>query len=151
LRQYLCESPVHDLHLAEIPDHHVRGLQIAIDHARGVSIRHRLAHGREYREEPRLVVEGRRSVAEHLGERLALDELHGEERPAIGEGPDVIHWHHAGVLELPADLGLFDESGDQLGLTFVGFEQHLERKLSTQIYIAAADDGSHPAAGDLAE
>ena len=114
-RQDLGQAPVHHLDLAEAADHHVRRLQVAVDHAAGVGVGHRLADRLEDRQEPGQVVGRRRAGREQVGQRLPLDQLHGEVRPAVGEGAQLVDRHDARVLELAADLGLLDEPADQLG------------------------------------
>ncbi len=46
----------------------------------------------------------------------ALDQLHGEIRPVVGEGAQFVDRNHAGVLQLAGDLGLLDEPADQVGV-----------------------------------
>ena len=63
---------------------------------------------------------GAERAAEQLGQRLPLDQLHAEERPAVGEGAQLVDRHDARVLELAADLRLLDEAADQVGVVAVG-------------------------------
>ena len=56
----------------------------------------------------------RRPLGQHLGERAALDELHRKERPAVGEGAEIVHRHDAGMLQLPGDLRFLDESPHEI-------------------------------------
>ena len=81
----------------------------------------------------------------------ALDQLHGEIGPAIGEGAQLVDRHDAGVLELAADLGLLDEAADQFGLVLVALEQDLHGQVAAQVGVASLEHGPHAAAGDLAE
>ena len=118
--QDLGQAPVHHLHLAERAHHHVRRFQVAVDHAPGVGVGHRLGDGLEDRQEPRQLGGRPRAGLQQVGERLPLDQLHREERPAIGEGAQLVDRHDPGVLQLAADLGLFDEPADQVGVARAG-------------------------------
>ncbi len=55
------------------------------------------------------------------------------------------------MLELAADLRLLDEAVDQVGPVAVSVEQDLQRQVAAEVGVAAAVDGAHAAAGDLAE
>ncbi len=56
-----------------------------------------------------------------------------------------------GMLELAADLGLLDEPllGHRPPSEFS--LEHLEREVSTEVWVAALEDHAHPTAGDLPE
>ena len=116
LGQHLGQPPVHHLHLAEAADHHVRRLQVAVDHAPRVGVGHRLATCSKIAQEPRQVVGRVLPVGQQRGQGAALDQLHREEGPAVGEGAQLVDRHDARVLELAADLRLLDEAADQLGV-----------------------------------
>ena len=150
-RQDLGQAPVHHLHLAEAADHDVRRLEIAVDHSPGVRVRHRLRHLEEDGEQPRPVVPRPATVAEDLGQGTALDQLHGEERPAIGEGAELVDRHDPRVLELAGDLRLLDEAADQLGLVAVLLQEDLDGQVAAQVGVAALEHGPHAAPGDLAQ
>ena len=92
---------------------------------------------------------GSRALAQDRGERAALDQLHGEERP-LAEAADVVDGHDARVLELAADLRLLDEAAGDLRAIEVLLEEDLDGQLAAQLDVAAAEDGAHAAAGDLA-
>src|SRR5208337_736908 len=49
---------------------------------------------------------------QHLRQGPPLDQLHREERPAVGEGAQLVDRHDPRVLKLPADLRLLDEPAD---------------------------------------
>src|SRR5262249_56588661 len=72
-----------------------------------------------------------------------------EERPRA-DAAEVVARHHAGVLQLPADLRLLEEAPDYLGPMGVLLQQHLDRQVAAQIDVPAAQDSAHAAAGDLA-
>ena len=107
--QHLGQAPVHDLDLAERADHDVGRLQVAVDDAVGVGVADRLADLLEHRQEPAAV--GRRvgPPSEQVVEGLALDELHRQERPAVGQRADLVDRRDAGVLQLAGDPGLVEE------------------------------------------
>ena len=149
-RQDPRQAPVHDLDLAEAADHHVGRLQVAMDHPAGVGVGHRLRDGREDRQEPGQFVGRPRASREQVGQRLAFHQLHAEERPAVGEGAQLVDRHHARVLELAADLRLLDEAADQVGLVAEVGPQDLDGDIATQVGVSALEDGAHAAAGDLA-
>ena len=83
----------------------------------GVGVPDRLAHLLEHRQEPPAV--GRRvgPLLEQLVERPPLDELHRQERPAVGQGADLVDRRDAGVLELAGDPRLVEEpaGGERVG------------------------------------
>ena len=81
---------------------------------------------------------------------MALDQLHREEGPEVGEGAQLVDRHDAGVLELAADLGLLDEAADHVGVVAEVVAQHLEGDVAAEVGVAALEDGAHAAAGDLA-
>src|SRR5262249_13929052 len=86
---------------------------------------------------------------QHLVERRALDELHGEEEPAL-EHSRVVHLHDARVIErLPrGDLVLEALRGDGAR---VAVEDELQGDDARIAVLARAVDGAHSAARDLAE
>ena len=96
-------------------DHDVRRLQVAVDDPVGVGVGDRLADLLEHRHEPAAV--GRRvgPVLEQVVEGAALDQLHGQERPAVGQGADLVDRRDAGVLELAGDPGLLARTGGRPG------------------------------------
>ena len=89
-------------------------------------------------------------AASKLGEGLAPDQLHGEERPAVGEGAQLVDRHDARVLELAADLRLLDEAADHLGAAAEVVAQDLDGNVAAQVGVAALEHLAHAAAGDLA-
>ncbi len=81
----------------------------------------------------------------------ALDQLHGEVRPVVGEGAQLVDRDHARVLQLSGDLRLLDEPADQVGLLTMLIEQDLDGQVAAEVAVAPLDDDAHAAAGDLAE
>ena len=121
-----------------------------MDHAAGMGVGHRLGDGREDRQEPGQVVGRSRAGREQIGQRLPFHQLHAEERPLVGERPQLVDRHHARMLQLPADLRLLDEPADQVAVVAEVFAEHLDRDVATEVGIAAFQDGTHAAASDLA-
>ena len=122
-----------------------------MDHAPGVGVGHRLADLLEDPQEPRAVGLGRRPVGQELGQGAALDQLHREVRPGVGESTQLVDRHDARVLELAGDLRLLDEPADQLGLVAVRLEQDLDGQVAAEVGVAPLEHGAHAAAGDLAQ
>ena len=87
-----------------------------MDHARGRG--RRPSSGRPARRSPGTAA-GRRPAPARPASRAArvwpLTSFMAEERPAVGEGAQLVDRHDARVLELAADLRLLDEPADQLG------------------------------------
>ena len=69
----------------------------------------------------------------------------------VGQRAQLVDRHHAGMLELAADLRLLDEPVDQVGPLAVLVEQDLQRQVAAEGRVAAPEHSSHPAPGDLAE
>ena len=82
--QVFGQSPVHHLHFAERPDHHVGGLQIPVQDIATVGEGDRLAHHLEHGHEPPAVVTRVGAGGQQFVQSAALDELHGQIRPAVG-------------------------------------------------------------------
>ena len=87
------------------------------------------------------------------GQRLALHELHREERAARRyAASELVDGHDAGMLELPADLRFFDEALHEIGaLREVLVEQHLERHVAAEVVVAAAVHDADAATSELAD
>jgi hypothetical protein len=117
--QHLGESPIHDLHLAKRPDHDVLRLEVAVDHVASVGVGQRLAHLLEDAQETRLIVHRLGPFEQQVVKRAALDQLHGEEGPAVGQAAEFVDGHDPGVLQLAADLGLFDETVLEVWMTLM--------------------------------
>ena len=147
--QHLGQAPVHHLHLAERPHHDVRRLQVAVDDARAVGVGHRLADLLEHFQEPRQVLGRGLALCEAVGQGAALDQLHGEVRPAVGEPAQVVDRHDAGVLQLAADLRFFDEALLQFRTGHVFIPQHLEGEVAAQKRVMAAQHQTHASPTDL--
>jgi hypothetical protein len=92
-----------------------------------------------------------RAVGQAGCECPAFDQLHHKIGPTVRESAEAVHRDDARVLELPAHLGLFDEplfggsAAGQFGL------EHLNRQVPAEVWVAALENYSHPAAGNLAK
>ena len=92
-----------------------------------------------------------RAVREHGGEGAALDELHREVGTVVRLQSEAVHRHDARVLELPADLRLLDEAGQDVLVVGVLATQDLQRDVTAQVPVAGLQDDADPAPRDLAE
>ncbi len=120
-------------------------------HPARVRVRDRLAHLEEVAHEPTPVGRRVRPVGQEGGQRVPVDELHGEVRPPVGEPAQVVDRYDPRVLELAAQLGLLDEPlHDPRTVREVGAE-HLERQVAAEVAIPTSEDHAHPAAGQLPE
>jgi hypothetical protein len=111
--------------------------------------RHRLAHLLEDGEEARQVVRRVGSIPEEFGEGAALDQLHGEEGPAVVQAADLDDGHDAGVLQPAGQPRLLQEAALQAGAPAQLRAQHLDGQVAAQVGVGGAVDGAHAAAADL--
>ena len=118
---------------------------------RGVGVGHRLADLLEDREEPRPVVGRAPARRQQRRQGAAPDQLHREERPAVGEAPQLVDRDDARVLELAADLRLLDEPADHLGVVAVLLPEDLDGEVAAEVGVAPLEDRPHAAPGDLAD
>ena len=146
LTQHLGEAPVHHLHFAERPDHDVLRFQVAVDHPVGVRVPDRLTDRLEHGQRVH-----RGAGLEQGFEGVALDELHRQERPAVGEFADPVNGRDAGVLELAGDLRFVDEPHCRAGPRGVPLGQDLDGHLAVQGHVPGAVNHPHAAAADLVE
>ena len=109
-----------------------------------MGVGHRLADLLEDRQEPRQVVGRGRRARQQGGQGPALDQLHGEEGPAVGEGAQLVDRHDAGVLELAADLRLLDEPAEDLGVVAVLLQEDLDGQVAAQVGVAALSTAPMP-------
>ena len=149
--EHFGQSPVHDLHLAEPAHHDIGRFEVAVNDAASMSVGNRLADVFEDPQQPGPVVTRMLTLTQERGQGAALDELHGEIRPVIGERAQLMDGNDSRVLELPADLGLLDEPADQFGVLAVRLEQDLDRQIAAEVGVSALEDGPHAATGDLTE
>jgi hypothetical protein len=148
-RQQLGEPPVHDLDLAELPDHHVGWLQVPVNDPLAVGVAHRLADLLEDPQETVAVLPGVGSLRQQSGERLALDQLHGDVRPLVEAKAEIVDRHDTGVLRGTGDLRFLDEALPQVCLGLVIVQEHLDRHVAGEVSVPRLEDHSHAAAADL--
>ena len=120
-----------------------------MDDAARVGIADRLAHLLEDSQKARQMIGGACAFLEQSGERTALDELHGKERP-VAVDAQLVDGDQAGMLQLSADLRLLVEAPQDAGVTVMIVQQHLEGQVAAQHGVAAAQHGAHAASPDLA-
>ena len=121
-----------------------------MDHAARVSVGERLADLLEDAEEALAVLGGVLALREERRERLALDQLHREVGLLVRHQSHIVHRHDARMLELRADLRLFDEAAGGVGVALVAIEQDLERDFAAELGVARFPHRADAAAGDLA-
>ena len=148
-RERFRHAPVHDLNLGERTDHHVGGLEVAVDDIVGMSVADRLTYLLEVREELPAVLRGSGALLQEIFEGVAVDELHRQERPAVGKRPDLVNGRNARVLKLPGDPGFVVEAagGDAVG--GIARVQDLEGDMAIESDLAGAVDESHSARTDF--
>src|SRR5262249_13376533 len=142
------QPPVHELDFPEGTHHDVRGLQVPVDDLAGVGVGDRLADLGEDRDEPAAVGGFGRQQG---GEGVALDQLHHQERAAVGERADVVDGGDGRVLELGGDAGLVEEPGGGRRVGPVAGLQELDGHVAVEGDLAGAVDDAHPAGADLFE
>jgi hypothetical protein len=84
-------------------------------------------------------------------ERVAADEPHGVERPAVGEVSQAIYGNDAWMLEAAGDLGLGQESLAALRVVGVVVEHLLERHLTVHFGVEGNEHRPQAAAGMWAQ
>jgi hypothetical protein len=114
-----------------------------------VGVGQSLAHLLKNAQEARQVVGGRGPLLQQVGEGAALDELHGQERPAVGEGADLVDGRDAGVLQLPRDLRLLPEAPLVVRVAPELLAQHLDGQGPAQVGVPGTPHGAHAAPGNL--
>jgi len=90
------------------------------------------------------------TVADELGEGLALDVIHREIREPFVVS-DFVDGHDVGVLERGGRSGFLLESGAGGGIGEVSPEQDLDGDDTSEAALARAEDDAHAAAGDFLE
>jgi hypothetical protein len=141
------QSEVHDPGAAVARHHHVLRLEVAMDDAGAVRGGEAASRHQEHVED---LARGARLAGQPDGERLPLDELHGQEHPAR-RGTDVVDRHHVGVREAGHRLGLAREpSGFDVVGARVGAED-LDRDLAIELGVVRRVDLAHPAPPDQAQ
>src|SRR5262249_28060915 len=85
------------------------------------------------------------------GKVLPLNELHGQNGPAVGQGPEVVDGGDPGVLQLPGDARLVREPGGRGGVRAEPLLEQLDGDLAAEDGVCGPVDSAHAAAGDLVE
>jgi len=150
-REVLRQPPVHHLHFGERPDHHVRGLQVAVNDPVGVRVPDALTDLLEDGDEPAALGARRRALAQERVEGAPEDQLHGEERAAVGERADLVNRRNRRVLELPRNERFFDEPPGRGAAGPEPLAQQLHRDLPVHGEVPRAVHQPHAAMPDLFE
>src|SRR5262249_59376579 len=87
---------------------------------------------------------------ERGGQGPALDELHGQERAAVGEGADLVDGRDARVLELAGDGGFVVEPADGRRGLAEGGANELDRDLPIEAWVGGPVNDPHAALVNLA-
>ena len=114
-----------------------------------VGVRDRLADLLERWREPPPVGGRIRPLPEQGGQGATLDQLHGQERPAVGESADPVHGRNAGVLELGGDPSLVGEPASDGRVGRVIVLEQLNSDVPVEGKVAGPVDDAHAAATDL--
>jgi hypothetical protein len=93
-------------------------------------------------------VQGDGAAGDPLGERLSLDQLHGEEAPPL-RLLDPVDRRDVGMVERRQQLRLAPETGETLGVGGEGLGQQLDRDVATELGIAGAIHLAHTALAEL--
>src|SRR5262249_29360717 len=83
------------------------------------------------------------------GQGVPLHQLHGEVRPAVVEGAQVVDGDDGRVLQPAADPGLLGEAEPGVRPVAVGRAQHLDGQLAPQVAVAAPEADADAAVTDL--
>ncbi len=121
---------VHDLHRAVLVDEDVRGLDVAVHDAGLVRMGEA---GQHLHDDVDLALQGQgRGRAHRLLQVHALEQLHRDERRAVGVRPEVEDVHHVGMRHARDGLGLALEPRLELGVVGDGGHHHLERDVALE-------------------
>jgi hypothetical protein len=116
-----------------------------VHHPPAVGEPDRLGDLLEHLHQPRQVVRRRRAGLEQLGQGGAVDELHGQERGAVGQFAEGVHRRDAGVRQLRRDLRLGDEPPGVRPR-----QQGLDGDFTVEGEVASGEHPPHAALGDHA-
>jgi hypothetical protein len=147
----LRDAEVHDLDevlVLAAQQEHVLRLHVAVDDALGVRGAQRR---RDLLRDQQDALLGQRALAQQaLGERLALEELHHHERPAVAGGAEVGDVDDVLVADRGGEPRLLLEPRDDLILARVLVEQDLDRDALADQRVGGLVDRAHAALADLA-
>ena len=88
-------------------------------------------------------------VFQQLLERPALDELHGQERPAVGQPAEDVGGRDCRVLELPGNAGFFGKPMGRTGVLVELVVENLDRDFPTEGVVRSPVDDAHAAPAHL--
>lgn len=139
--QRACDAEVHDEDTTVVRDHHVLGLEVPVDEVGGMH-RSQAAGGLPI---------GLQDVAPLLTRSplivpkcLPVDQLHGQEQPALMLS-DIVHRDHVGMVDACKGLGFGEQAAD----ASIRVVQQLDRNLPLQLGVERRVDGPHRAAPEL--
>ena len=114
-----------------------------------MGVGHGVEHLLENREKAMAVLGGRAPSGEPGGEGLALDQLHGEERPLVGQATHLVDRHHARVLEPASDPGLLEEAFGHGLVPAVALPEHLDGHGAVELGVASMEHRAYATVSDL--
>ena len=143
------DAEVHDLDVAVGGDHHVAGLDVAVHDAGAVAVVERVEDAARDLQGP--LGRDARVLLQQLTQRLALDELHDDERDT-GAVEDVlagvVDRHDRGVVQHRGGLGLAPEPHLEGGIRGQVGAQHLDRDGAAEPPVAAPAHFGHASAAE---
>jgi hypothetical protein len=142
-------------HLRALPAEHRRiahdedvlGLEVAVDHARGVRRPERRAD--HPRQPQRLDHAEPAGLAQPAVHRVALEQLHHDERAAVAVIAEVEDLHDPRIADRGDRAGLVEEPVHDLGPRAVHRQQHLDRGAPPEQRVLPEVHHAHPALPDL--
>ena len=102
----------------------------------------------EYRDQGRAI---RGFSRKQIGERVALDELHREERPAIRQRADVVNRRNRGMLELTGDARFVEKAPGAGRTDGEASLEELQSDIAVEGDLPRSVDDAHAARTDLFE
>jgi hypothetical protein len=152
--QELGDPEVEDLHALAADDlgvghqEHVLRLEVAMDDALGVR---RGQRGGDLPRQAQRVAHRQRPAGQPRVERLAVQELHDQERAAVAVVAEVEHRDDAGVDDRGRGPRLVEEPHDDVRSVRQTRVQDLDRGRSPEQAVLAEVDRPHPALAELAD
>jgi hypothetical protein len=115
----------------------------------GVGIAHGLTHLLEDSQKTAILGRWIGSLAEKLSESLAFDQLHDQERPAVCQCANLMHWRYTGVLKLTCDLSFREKSPRRRRIRSVSISEQLDSDITIQRNVTSTVNNSHSAVANL--
>ena len=147
-RRVLGEAEVEDLGLAALRDEDVRRLDVAVHDAARVRGLEGIGDLRRRDRAASRACSG--PAAEPVPQRLALEQLHGDERLALVLA-DVVDRADVGVLERGGRAGLALQPLERLRVPAQLLRQELQRHAAAELQVLRLVDDAHAAAAELRE